>query len=113
MTLNRETILAVKYDLPRKEVEVPEWGGSVFVRTLTSAERDAYEAWCLKKNGGKLARSVFIVWTCCDETGKPIFTTADLPSLNQVPSYVLERVFDAAMKINKITAEDVEALEKN
>ena len=41
--LNREAILAAE-DLPRELVEVPEWGGAVYVRALTGAERDQFEA---------------------------------------------------------------------
>ena len=39
MILNREQILAAN-DVKTRIVDVPEWGGSVIVRGLTSLERD-------------------------------------------------------------------------
>jgi hypothetical protein len=43
MALDKAGIFAAN-TLPRVEVQVPEWGGSVWVRTLTAAELDAFEA---------------------------------------------------------------------
>ena len=43
--LSRNAILNAD-DLPRKEVFVSEWNGSVFVRALTGAERDKREHCC-------------------------------------------------------------------
>jgi len=40
--LTRDAILEAQ-DLQHEEVYIPEWGGSVRVRTLTGAERDAFE----------------------------------------------------------------------
>ena len=31
-------------DLPKEKVNVPEWNVDVYVRALTAAERDGYEA---------------------------------------------------------------------
>ena len=48
--LNRADILN-KTDLPKEEVFVPEWGGSVFVRALTAKERVIYEQAVITRNG--------------------------------------------------------------
>ena len=40
--LSRDEILAAS-DLTKELVEVPEWGGSVYVRAMTGTERDSYE----------------------------------------------------------------------
>ena len=37
MALSRSQILSKKDNLPRQEVLVPEWEGSVWVRSLTGA----------------------------------------------------------------------------
>ena len=42
MTLTKEQILNAD-DLKRKEVDVPEWGGTVLLRELTGRERDSFE----------------------------------------------------------------------
>ena len=41
--LTRDQILQAN-DLVTETVEVPEWGGSVFVKSLTGVERDQFEA---------------------------------------------------------------------
>ncbi len=38
-------------DLPVEDVEVPEWGGAVRLRTLTGSERDGFEASVVSQNG--------------------------------------------------------------
>ena len=48
--LTRNEILAVD-DLQTQKVDVPEWGGSVYVRGLTGSERDALEASIVKQVG--------------------------------------------------------------
>ena len=40
--LTRDEIFAAS-DLPVEEVQVPEWGGSVYVRTMSGTERDSFE----------------------------------------------------------------------
>lgn len=41
--LNRLDILGSD-DLHLEKISVPQWGGDLFVRILTAAERDAFEA---------------------------------------------------------------------
>ena len=42
MALTADQILAAD-DMGLKEVNVPEWGGSVYIRVMTVGERDEYE----------------------------------------------------------------------
>ena len=42
MTLSRDQILEAS-DLKTQVAEVPVWGGNVIVRTMTGADRDAFE----------------------------------------------------------------------
>ena len=41
MLLNKEQIQSVS-DLETQDVEVPEWGGTVRLKSLTGAERDRF-----------------------------------------------------------------------
>jgi hypothetical protein len=50
---------------------------------------------------------------CCDELGKPLFTEADIAEVNVLPATILESIFDAILKINRIGAGAVEQAEKN
>lgn len=117
--LSKEQILAAE-DLPRQEVEVPEWGGSVIVRTMTGNQRDSFEKSTLeRKPSGELElvlqdmRAKLLVRVVVDENDEPLFTEADYKELGQKSAKVLDRLFDVASKLNGISAADVEELAKN
>jgi hypothetical protein len=65
MALNKDQILHAD-DLPRREVQTPEWGGSVFVRALTGDERDSYEGEMLGSDGTRKTDVTGFVpaWRC-------------------------------------------------
>ena len=44
MTLLSKTAILTANDLQTEDVEVPEWGGAVRVRSFTGRERDAFES---------------------------------------------------------------------
>ena len=48
--LSRDAILKVQ-DIETRELEIPEWGGSVLVRGMTGHERDRYENSLYKQRG--------------------------------------------------------------
>ena len=48
--LDKNTILNAD-DLPREKVTIPQWGGDVFVRTLSGSERDQFEQSCVQSKG--------------------------------------------------------------
>jgi len=113
--LNRDQILAA-HDLKKVEVEVPEWGGSVYVKTITAAERDNFES-AIYHNKNKIninnVRARLASLTVVDEKGKKLFAPEDIGALGKKSAAALDRVFQAACKINKMTPKDVEELEKN
>jgi hypothetical protein len=112
MILDRKTILAFTPELSSEEVTIPEWGGSVWVRTLTAAERDAMEAqWAETKNLHFRAR--FVKFTACDKDGRPLFLDEDIPILSRKPAPVIDRIVEVAQRLNKISTKDREAFEKN
>lgn len=109
--LNRDSILSAD-DLPREEVQVPEWGGSVFVRTMNGSERDRFEhAW--RENPGRDVRGRVAALTICDETGKPLFTEADVARLGTKSSAALNRILAVSMRLSGLTKQDVEELQGN
>lgn len=118
LSLSREDILSAK-DLDLTRVEVPEWGGYVFVRTLTGAERDAFEASVIdpRSRTPKMlmvnVRAKLASLTVCDDTGKRLFTEEDIEALGGKSASALQRVFDIATEINALTDKDVKSLEKN
>jgi len=86
--LTRDAILQAQ-DLPTQDVEVPEWGGTVRVRALTGAERDAFEQSIVEQRGKSTrmnlqnVRAKLVALTVVDENGNRIFSDADAKLLGQ------------------------------
>ena len=106
-------------DLPREEVEVEQWNGSVWVRTLTGSERDEFEASCIKskgKNSGvnmENIRARLCVLTICNETGERLFDARDIQALGKKSAMCLDLIFAVSQKLNGLGVDDVEELAKN
>ena len=114
MALSKEQILAAD-DMGLKEVDVPEWGGSVFLRVMTVGERDSYENdWMINKSKGvENFRSKFLQRVLCDEKGELLFTASEIDLLAKKSARVITRIWEAAMKHNALSDGDVEELAKN
>lgn len=116
MSLTREQILAVA-DSKTVEVQTPEWNGSVFVRTLSGAQRDELEsaigAASRAGNVMKDSRARFAAAFASDADGTPIFTLADVDALTGKSGIVLDRIVTAGMDLNAMREKDVKELEKN
>jgi hypothetical protein len=112
MALNKKAILAandVKLDGP---VNVPEWGGDVFIKTLSGTERDSFEeSYSTEKM--KNFRSRFLVLTLSDDKGARLFTDDEVDQLGGKSAIVINRLFDKAWAVNAFRSEDVEALGKD
>jgi hypothetical protein len=110
--LSREQILARPAILPREELAIPEWGGSVWVRMLSASERDQLEMqWEKTKRVHFRARLVY--YCACDAEGADLFREEDIPVLGAQPTAALARICDLAFRLNRFTRDDVEELEKN
>lgn len=98
-------------------LDIPEWGGTVHIRTLKASERDAWEISLTSKDGKTLdrsnARAKFAALVLCDEKGVRLFNSAEAGALGEKSSSALNRVWDAGTKLNGIGEETVAELEKN
>lgn len=118
MALSRDDILRAT-DLPVSSVEVPEWGGTVFVRTLTAEEYDEFERSTFSFDGGKKelhlenVRGRFVALCACDEDGRRLFCDDDAPELGRRSKPAIERVYEAAQRLNGVAAGSVEDAKKN
>ena len=113
--LSKESILSAD-DLPRREVEVPEWGGSIFVRTMTGADRDEFEASLFSDDDKRTfenMRARLASLTMVDKDGTRLFGADDIKSLGRKSSTALDRVFTAAKELNSMAEGDIEDFEKN
>lgn len=116
--LSREDILNIR-DLTPIEVEVPEWGGSVWVRGLNGAERDKFEISCSEQRGKDTVlnleniRTKLVALTVVDENGNRLFNDSDVKELSKKNGAAIVRIFDVAQKLSGLAPEDVEKLSEN
>lgn len=105
--LSREAILN-KVDIEIKEIPVPEWGGSIFIRQLSRGEQDTY----LKRQYGETrlkqdskaknqeisAVNIYghdaylCVCGICNEDGTPLFKQTDIEDLKKKNGAVIGRI---------------------
>lgn len=116
--LSRDDILRAR-DLRTEQVDVPEWGGYLFVRGMTAGQRDRLEAAMIDKKGqpvpARLAefRTRMFITCVVDERGTPMFDAADLPGLQAKSMLAMQRVLDVARRLSGMTDEDVDDLVGN
>jgi hypothetical protein len=116
--LSREDILAAT-DITRELVQVPEWGGAVYVKALSGFDRDRYEQSLLQGKGKnrdlnlRNARAKLVALTVVNEEGQRIFSDDDVLALGTKSAAALTRVFDVAQRLSGLTDEDLEELSKN
>lgn len=117
--LTKDQILEAS-DLKNESVDVPEWGGSVLVRTMTGADRDAFESSMIsvdaegnRKPNMTNMRAKLVALTVVDEAGNLLFDISDVDRLALKSAAALERVFTAAQRINGLGTQAEAAAEKN
>ena len=118
----RSAILAAQ-DIDLTPVDVPEWGVTVYVKTLSNGQRDRYLK-SIRKTVGKGkhekveveledATTKLLVLVTCDKDGQPVFTDAgDVQALRGKSAKAMQRISDAAAKKNGFD-EDAEEEAKN
>lgn len=113
--LTADQILAAD-DLPTEDVDVPEWKGTVRIRTLSGKERDAFEASIVQQKGRSTKanlenlRARLVAKCAIGEDGKRLFSDSAAVALGTKSAAALERVYEAARKLNRMSEEDVEEL---
>lgn len=117
--LSKNDILAAS-DFATEEVFVPQWGGSVFVRTLSGRERDEFESSTVKMKNGKQEpdmvnfRARFVALCVVDEQGQRLFKTrAEIDMLGSKSVAALQLLFNKAQELNSMSEDDVEELTSN
>ena len=119
MALTKDQILEAN-DLKNEAVDVPEWGGTVFVRTMTGADRDQFENSMVstlpdgtRKTDMSNLRAKLVALTLVDETGARLFDVTDVDRLGLKAAGALEKVFVVAQRINGLGGQAEEAASKN
>ena len=116
--LSKDDIIQAN-DLPREFVEVPEWGGGVWVYGLSGTMRDAYELMVIGKADSDRTvnlrnfRARFCALVMRGEDGNQLFSDKEAHELGKKYGKVLDRIKDIGERLSGIGAEEVEELEGN
>lgn len=113
MPMNRDAILS-KRSARIVPVEIPEWGDTVHLRSLTVGERDRIDQYVQDAKQKVTGFRSFVLSLClCDEHGVRLFTDAQRSEIDTLDAGVVERLFTASMPLAGISAADVKAIEGN
>jgi len=117
--LNKQDILQVR-DVVTEMLEVPEWGGTIYVRSISAAERGLIEEGAAKFKESKGKDSFARTFTTkmasmalCDEQGARLFDDKDIAQLQQKNAAVISRIAEVAQRLSGFSKQDLEELEKN
>lgn len=117
--LTKAEILAVD-DIPREEVEVPEWGGVVVVRGMTGAELGALTAALFEQRGSQQVLRLQDVYlrlcaTCIidPDTGQRMFDDHEVAALARKSGVALMRVGRVAQRLSGLSEDQVEEFIKD
>jgi hypothetical protein len=104
MALTREQILASRKDRKPVPLEVPEWGGEVYVRVLSAKDQAELS------DGVKPADIPIRVLVHClvDESGNQILQEEDAEALAGEDFPIIMRVFAFAAKLNGLSTKELE-----
>lgn len=108
-----------KDDVKTKVIDIPEWGGSVEIRSMTGEARDAYEESVFKRleNGEyerdlSNARAKLIAACVYGPDGTRMFKSdAQIKALGSKSAIVLDRLFTECQNLNAISQQDMDELE--
>lgn len=118
MPLSKEEILAAD-DLETREVEVPEWGGTVLVKALSGSERAKYLMSITALRGRDAVPNLanisakLCARAIVGEDGRRLFGDNEINALGAKSGAALERVFAVAAEISGLQDEDIQAAIEN
>jgi hypothetical protein len=125
MPLNKDQILNIS-DIKIKEIDVPIWKDSVYIRQLTRGQQDEYLKLQFSKTSmqqqnkeQKINSEVDLfghdafICACgiCDESGKPLFTRADVQKLAEKNGEAIGFIAKEIIEFSGM-GQDVEELQK-
>ena len=87
-------------DLTPIKIEVPEWGGFVYIRPISAAESLQFIS-DSEKGANKSDSAVrLMVMSVTDSEGTPLFTEGDLPKVRAKSFRAIMRIQNEALKLN-------------
>ena len=105
MTLTRDEILAKRSAAVRESLEVPELGGSVFIKVLMLREVADFQRTQKASSDLAILYPKIISIGCVGEDGNPLFVGEDIKLLAELPWPATDAIATAILKLNKMAGE--------
>lgn len=114
----RQRILDTPDQPPIEELYLDEWGFKVYVRGMTSAQRDKWEGSQVSVGkGGSVEynadnlRASLVARCLCTPQGDPVMKQDDVGRLGQKSATAIDKIYEVAKRLSGISQKDVAALE--
>lgn len=112
----RQAVEAAKKAPKIETREVPELGGTVYLRGLTGKQRDIWEQSCITGEGKnrhlRNVRGKLLARCLCEPDGKRAFVDADAEWLGDLPGHIIGPLYDVAAQLSGISDQAKADLEK-
>lgn len=113
--LNKEALLAAGSRLKRETIMLPE--GAVNVQEMTGGDRDQYEMFIFEKGKEEAPkdymRALITVFSVVDDAGNKLFSLDDVPQISKLGASLLDRIYDAAIRLSAIGGQQKDDAVKN
>jgi len=99
-------------DRAARPVDVEDWGGTVYLRVMTGAERDGYINEGMRaqaRNDYSGIKAKLLCRCLSDAGGSRLFADEDWRELQDLSGYVLDELADQALRLNGLAGDDPEA----
>jgi hypothetical protein len=110
-----EAILAFD-DVQIHDEPVPEWGGTVRLRSLSGRDRDLFDASIRERHGGELVATFdnitakLVARSIIDpDTGERVFSDEQIAKLGEKNAAVLNRLYDIAARLSGMRGQEAMA----
>ncbi len=121
--LTKDQVFAAK-DYKIEIVDVPEWNdqvpkgekAQVGIVRMSGTAKDEWESYCRLPDGKPNftnLRAKLVSLVVVDEKGERLFTEKEVAKLGLKSAVALDRLIEAAEKVNRISSSDYEELVKN
>lgn len=113
MSSIRDQILSTD-DIVQEDMIIPEWGDvKILVRSMTAGERTSMMGAAYNQDSGSMnfgsIYGLIIVKSVYDpDTGTPVFSEDDIPTLNEKNGAVVERIAQTAMRLAGLTTDSLD-----
>lgn len=118
MSLTKEQILSAD-DKTREKIDVPLWGGEVYVQSIGGGDRELFELEFSVAAAKGLpfekanVRARFLAACLCDQDGRLLFNAEDVEALGVKSNVVLCELFDVAKRVSKFGSDTTDELVGN